>query len=83
MEKDEEKQSHWFDIPTNQYMLGVRIERNERQFVYVVTHPAKDSFAGVHPRMPMLVNAEAGTPRADNLYPQAPREPSQQFLSLL
>jgi putative SOS response-associated peptidase YedK len=58
MEKDSSKVSHWFDLPPNQYMLGVLIERVERQFVYVVTHPAKGEFAEVHHRMPFLVGPE-------------------------
>lgn len=55
MEKDADRQSHWFPIRQHQRILGVMIEQRGEKFVYIVTRPADGPFAAVHDRMPLLV----------------------------
>lgn len=54
MEKDGQKQSHWFEMAPNRCILGVEIESAGQKYVYVVTRPSEGEFAAVHDRMPML-----------------------------
>jgi hypothetical protein len=56
MEKDEHKESHWFPMTAKTALLGVKIECNQRPFVYIVTRPAEPEFQQVHARMPMIVS---------------------------
>ncbi|MCE3234574.1 MAG: hypothetical protein K0Q50_754 [Vampirovibrio sp.] len=56
MEKDSQRQSHWFDLDPAQSLLGVLIEQRDERFVYIVTRPAETHFAEVHNRMPLLIN---------------------------
>lgn len=55
MEKDANRDSHWFDMEAGTALLGVKIQANGRDFVYIVTRPARDVYAKVHQRMPMVV----------------------------
>lgn len=56
MEKDKDKQSHWFDMPDGGgYLQGVRIDRDDLSFVYVVTKEATGIYAEVHHRTPLVV----------------------------
>jgi putative SOS response-associated peptidase YedK len=57
MEKDADRQSHWFDMDDGQAILGVRIEQRGKAFVYVVTRPAEGAMSAIHERMPMLVSS--------------------------
>jgi hypothetical protein len=57
MEKDSERQSHWFDMATEQAIMGVRIEHQGKAFVYVVTRPAEGGMSDIHERMPLLVSS--------------------------
>ncbi len=58
MEKDPARDSHWFDLQPDQYLLGVKIEVPEKAFVYVVTKPATEWFKPIHDREPMVVGPE-------------------------
>ena len=56
MEKDSARTSHWFELDEAEALLGVRIDRPEKSVVYVVTKPSVNTpFAGVHPRVPLIV----------------------------
>lgn len=55
MEKDSDRQSHWFDMDASHAILGVRLEQKGKAFVYVVTRPAEGEMSNIHERMPMLV----------------------------
>jgi hypothetical protein len=58
MEKDAQRNSHWFEVPPERALLGVQIEKAARRFVYIVTRPAEAVYAEVHGRMPLLVAGE-------------------------
>jgi putative SOS response-associated peptidase YedK len=64
MEKDSTKTSHWFDMEPDSAMLGVKIVRGDRNFVYIVTRPATGIYQDVHDRMPMIVKVDALTAAA-------------------
>jgi hypothetical protein len=55
MEKDPEKKSHWFDVEPHQYLLGVKIQKHEKNYVYIVTKTASEAFQAIHNREPLLV----------------------------
>lgn len=62
MEKDAEKQSHWFDMEPEKALLGVMLVQQGERFVYIVTRPATEHYAMAHHRMPLLVEAAAPAP---------------------
>lgn len=72
MEKDAQKSSHWFEMDPTAAMLGIRIEKADRTFVYIVTRPAEGPFAQVHDRMPLLIQSDA--PRLDVSNPVIPSQ---------
>lgn len=55
MEKDPFRTSHWFDASGP--IRAVRLARAPGTPVYVVTVPAPDDFAPIHPRMPEILPA--------------------------
>lgn len=55
MEKDEEKQSHWFDMEPHMIIQGLIAERDGDHRVYVVTEPPPPQYAWIHDRYPRLV----------------------------
>jgi putative SOS response-associated peptidase YedK len=78
MEKDEQKQSHWFQMPPNAFLLGLHIMSQDKSFVYIVTQPAEGAFQTIHERWPLVVDAtmqplEQATPTA--LAGEAPSPP--------
>ncbi|HEY9744591.1 MAG TPA: hypothetical protein V6C99_00070 [Oculatellaceae cyanobacterium] len=58
MEKDSQRQSHWFDLPSAQCLLGVLLESQGEEFAYVVTRPATQNFQHIHDRMPIVMEAK-------------------------
>ena len=66
MEKDARWQSHWFDLPEGQCLLGVTLERQGERFVYVVTKTASEELSGVHERMPFVLGKPASTMPAES-----------------
>lgn len=56
MEKDSDRKSHWFPLNSQEYLLGVQIEKAGQNFVYIVTHPASGGLRDVHERMPYIVS---------------------------
>jgi hypothetical protein len=61
MEKDPEKNSHWFEMEPDRYLLGVKIDKSERSFVYIVTREATGEFLKIHSREPMIVGPDVPT----------------------
>lgn len=58
MEKDSARVSHWFELEEEEALLGIRIDRPEKSFVYVVTRPSVNTaFAHIHDRIPLIVRA--------------------------
>lgn len=80
-EKGKLPKSRWFDMPPETYLMGLRIHRLEKDFLYVVTDPAVGELAAVHDRMPLVVSADFH-PAAFDTASQAEPEPqiSQQKL---
>jgi hypothetical protein len=56
-EKGKLPKSHWFEMPDNTYLMGLKIQRRDKHFIYVVTNPAIGELEKIHPRMPLIVNA--------------------------
>ena len=57
-EKGKLPKSRWFEMPRETYLLGLKIQRKDKHFVYVVTNPAIGELEKIHPRMPLVVNAD-------------------------
>lgn len=64
MEKDSERQSHWFDLKPDEGLLGVETTAGEggssgdvppHRAVYIVTQEAPENLAWIHHRMPVVV----------------------------
>lgn len=55
MEKDEQKESHWFDMAPHMAIQGLLAERRGKHIVYVVTVSPPPEFAWCHDRWPRLV----------------------------
>lgn len=55
MEKDEEKQSHWFEMEAHMVIQGLIARRGEDFRVYVVTEPPPPQYEWIHDRYPRLV----------------------------
>lgn len=62
MEKDDEKQSHWFNMTPDRAILGVLLENRGEHFAYVVTKPSIGLFADVHDRMPVVTELKMPAP---------------------
>ena len=56
-EKGKLPKSRWFEMPDETYLMGLKIQWKDKYFVYVVTNPAIGELEKIHPRMPMVVNA--------------------------
>ena len=57
-EKGKLPKSHWFEMPDNTYLMGLKIQRRDKNFIYVITNPAIGELEKIHPRMPLIVNAD-------------------------
>jgi hypothetical protein len=57
-EKGKLPKSRWFEMPKDTYLMGLKIQRRDKNFIYVVTNPAIGKLEGIHPRMPLVVNAD-------------------------
>ena len=57
-EKGKLNKSRWFDMTAHTYLRGLRIDRPEKSFVYIVTNPAIGELAKVHDRMPLVVTED-------------------------
>ena len=57
-EKGKLPKSRWFEMPEDTFLKGLKIQWKDKAFVYVVTHSALGELEKIHPRMPLLVNAQ-------------------------
>lgn len=57
-EKGKLPKSRWFDMPQDTYIMGLKILQRDKGFIYVVTNPAIGELEKIHPRMPLVVNAD-------------------------
>jgi putative SOS response-associated peptidase YedK len=55
MEKDHERQSHWFDVPAGQAIQGLLANHQDQMRVYVVTIDTPAEYHWIHDRWPRLV----------------------------
>lgn len=56
MEKDENKKSHWIDVPLGKAIEALIVEQNEERRLYVVTEDTPFEYAWVHDRWPRLIS---------------------------
>jgi len=57
-EKGKLPKSKWFDMPQDTYLMGLKIEKRDKNFIYIVTNPAIGELEKIHPRMPLVVKAD-------------------------
>lgn len=57
-EKGKLTKSRWFDMPEDTFLMGLKIQRHDKNFIYVVTNPAIGELEKIHPRMPLVVKAD-------------------------
>ena len=57
MEKDYNKDSHWFDLEEGQYIQGLVVHYNDEKRVYVVTVDPEPLTRQINDRWPRLVGA--------------------------
>ncbi len=55
MEKDHNKDSHWFDLEEGQYIQGLVAHYNDEKRVYVVTVDPDPLTRQIHDRWPRLI----------------------------
>ena len=53
MEKDQNRKSHWFDLPQDQFIQGLVIQKDQDQRVYVVTVASEPE--QIHDRWPRIL----------------------------
>jgi len=58
MEKDEERTSHWIQVPQNQAIQGLLATVEDETRLYVVTEDTPPEYAWVHDRWPRLVSLD-------------------------
>lgn len=56
-EKGKLPKSRWFDMPDDTFLMGLKVTRCDKGFVYIVTNPAIGELEKIHPRMPLVVGA--------------------------
>lgn len=54
MEKDAQRQSHWYPLRPGEYIQGLQARLGEEARVYVVTVPAPTAYEGIHDRWPRV-----------------------------
>ena len=54
MEKDRDRNSHWFKLGPGQYIQGLLVRSGDEQRVYVVTEPPPAHLATIHDRWPRI-----------------------------
>ena len=82
-EKGQLKKSRWFPLPASVYLLGLKIEKAGKNFVYVVTNPALGALEKIHPRMPLLVDAQMQPMEIDLDFATPSPSPDNEQLRLL
>lgn len=76
-EKGKLPKSRWFDMPEDTFLMGLKIQRKDKNFIYVVTNSVIGELEKIHPRMPLVVKADFSP--ADFNIDEA-NEPEQQKL---
>jgi hypothetical protein len=56
-EKGKLPKSRWFDMPEDMFLMGLKITKRDKGFVYIVTISAEGENV-IHPRMPLVVGAD-------------------------
>jgi hypothetical protein len=56
MEKDNRRNSHWFDMPASSFIQGLLVEHRGERRVYVVTVEPDDEQAQIHDRWPRILS---------------------------
>lgn len=56
MEKDHDKQSHWFDLKSGELLQGLLTVQNNTPRVYVVTTETPEQYSYIHDRWPRVVS---------------------------
>jgi hypothetical protein len=59
MEKDHNKDFHWFDLEEDQFIQGVVAHHNDEKRIYVVTVDPDPLARQVHDRWPRIVGNQA------------------------
>lgn len=57
MEKDKDKNSHWFDLQEHEFLQGLFVFNQQEQRVYVVTTEAPEETRDIHLRWPRIISA--------------------------
>ena len=55
MEKDHNKDSHWFDLEEGQFIQGLVAHYNDEQRIYVVTVEPDPLTKQIHDRWPRII----------------------------
>lgn len=76
-EKGKLPKSRWFEMPEDTFLMGLKIQRKDKNFIYVVTNSAISELEKIHPRMPLVVNGDFSLANFDI---DEPTEPEQQKL---
>lgn len=58
MEKDDQRTSHWINVPEDKAIQGLLATVDDETRLYVVTEDTPPEYAWVHDRWPRLVNIE-------------------------
>lgn len=56
MEKDKNKNSHWFELKNDEFVLAILVLKDNLKFCYIVTMPSVSPFNLIHDRWVILVN---------------------------
>jgi len=54
MEKDAGRQSHWFDLERDQFLVGMLVGWRDLKFVYMVTVPTPEMYRHIHHRWVLI-----------------------------
>ena len=50
MEKDHERNSHWFDVDEKTNLIGIKLTTKEHNIIYMATRPTPKEFSHIHDR---------------------------------
>ena len=55
MEKDHDKNSHWFDLKPDELLQGLLTIQNDQPRVYIVTTDTPEEYSYIHDRWPRVI----------------------------
>jgi len=58
MEKDSEKNSHWFDLKNNESLAGIMCKWDSINVIYIVTDIPPSDMKHIHDRWPLILKIE-------------------------